>query len=317
MNERRSLFFPLALIAAGVLWLLINFGYLPAANLWALTRLWPILLIGAGVGLLLRDRVPGAGLAISALMVIAAFAAVIYAPQLGWAGSPAWNWVWTADGGVAGSGDMATEKRELDGFADLIVNYPAEVVIMQGASNSLTITADDNLLPQLQTQVSGNTLEIQNSERNGSQRVRPSDTVEIAITVTDLSLVQFNSAGTITVNGLAGDSLEVRLDGAGNIDLNDLELGSLTVKLDGAGNIDATGSVTDLVVELDGLGNLNASDLTAQEARVMVDGLGSATVRVEDRLEVNIDGLGSVNYYGSPQLTQSTDGLGSVKRLGD
>jgi hypothetical protein len=317
MNERRSLFFPLALIAAGVLWLLINFGYIPAANLWALTRLWPILLIGAGVSLLLRDRVPGAGLAISALMVIAAFAAVIYAPQLGWAGGPAWHWDFTASGAIPGSGDIETETRDLADFTSLTVNYPAEVTIVQGSAPSVSITADDNLLPQMKTEVSGGSLVIESTEKNSRTRVNPTDTVEITLTVTELTHVQFNSAGSIKIDGYSGSQLELSLDGAGNLDLTDAELGTLTINLDGAGSITASGTADNLVVELDGVGSLNASDLTAQDGLVTVDGLGSATVRVEERLEVNIDGLGSVSYYGSPQLIEETDGLGSVKHLGD
>ena len=54
MMKQRSLFFPLALIAAGILWIMIGMGRLPVQNLWALAHIWPFLLIGAGVSLILR-----------------------------------------------------------------------------------------------------------------------------------------------------------------------------------------------------------------------------------------------------------------------
>jgi hypothetical protein len=54
MERKLSLFWPLTLIAAGVIWLLVSAGKLPAENLWALTHFWPFLLIGAGVGLILQ-----------------------------------------------------------------------------------------------------------------------------------------------------------------------------------------------------------------------------------------------------------------------
>ena len=36
MERKLHLFWPLALIAAGVIWILIEVGSIPAANLWAL-----------------------------------------------------------------------------------------------------------------------------------------------------------------------------------------------------------------------------------------------------------------------------------------
>ena len=51
--RHRSLFWPLTLIAAGVVWLLISLHVIPSENLWALTHIWPYVLIALGVGLLL------------------------------------------------------------------------------------------------------------------------------------------------------------------------------------------------------------------------------------------------------------------------
>ena len=39
--RERTIFFPLFLIAAGGIWLLINMGQVPVENLWALVRIWP------------------------------------------------------------------------------------------------------------------------------------------------------------------------------------------------------------------------------------------------------------------------------------
>ncbi|MEX1247998.1 MAG: head GIN domain-containing protein [Anaerolineales bacterium] len=339
MKDRHSLFFPVLLIAAGVLWLLINFGYIGAANLWALAHVWPLLLIGAGLGLILRSYWSEAGITISALMVIGLVAAVIYAPQLGWAQAPswAWNWDWNVSGGISGSGNLVTETRDLGQFSSIDIQYPSDVVVRLGDSETIAITADDNLMPQLVTQVSGDRLVIRTEERNWAQRVNASETVQIIVTLTDLQKVDFNSAGSLVVESLAADQLEFSLNGAGSVTLNGVtaeevafrldgagsatligvDLGKLTLRLDGAGSVDATGNVDELDVRIDGLGSMNAEGLTAQTATVNVNGLGSATLRVELELTVNIDGLGSVNYYGSPNVHQETDGLGSVNRAGD
>lgn len=318
MREHRSYFFPMALIAVGALWLLVNFGYLPSANLWALAYVWPFLLIGLGLSIILRNYWADAGLVVSGLLVIAIVGAVIYAPQLGWAQSPGWQtFHWDFGGSMPGSRDIETETRSLGSFTAVEVQYPAEITIVQGDEESITVTADDNLLPQLRTEVSGGTLRIYNGERNWNKRVNASRTVVIEITVTDLSSLRYDSAGSVTIVDLQGDALEIRLDGAGSIALEDLAVSALELRLNGAGSVDAAGTVDTLTVRIDGLGSLNAGDLTAQTAEVSVHGLGSATVRVVETLDIDIDGLGSVNYYGAPLINQQTDGLGSVKQLED
>jgi len=81
-----SLFWPLVLIGVGVIFLLANFGYLQAENVWAvLWRFWPALLILVGIDILFGSR-STIGAVISALLGLAVIAAVIaliwLAPQI-------------------------------------------------------------------------------------------------------------------------------------------------------------------------------------------------------------------------------------------
>lgn len=52
-RERPSFFWPIALITAGIIWLLVNNGTIPLENLNLLSTYWPALLILAGISLLL------------------------------------------------------------------------------------------------------------------------------------------------------------------------------------------------------------------------------------------------------------------------
>jgi hypothetical protein len=323
MNDRpRSLFFPMLLIGAGVLWLLVNLGYIPSTNLWALAHIWPILLIGAGLGLILRQYWAEAGIVVSTLIVLGAVLGVVYAPQVGWDTPPSWPsfaWSWRGDvgGSIGGSRVMESEMRPLDSFSAIQVSYPADITIQQGDANSITITADDNLLPQLRTDVNGGELNIFNGERSWGRRVNASEFVKISIVLQDLRTLSFDSAGSLTVNGYSGDDLEIRLNGAGSITLNEIEVTTLSLRLDGAGSMEAQGAVDTLFVRMDGFGSLNAGRLAAREVTVELDGLGSATVRASELLSVDINGLGSVNYFGSPEVQRSTDGLGTINRSGE
>jgi hypothetical protein len=316
MNGHRSFFFPLLLIGAGVIWLMVNLGYVPSTNLWALAHIWPIFLIGAGLGLILRQYWSEAGIVVSTLIVLGAILAVVYAPQLGWANMPSWGW-WDFgfNGSIAGSRVIETKARDASGFTAIDIRFPAEVSIVQGADEGVTITADDNLLPQLQTQVNGSTLVIRNSESNWRQRVNASQTVEISITVENLNSIRLETAGTISVAGVSGDNLEIRLNGAGSIELVDIDVVEMELHLEGAGSVKASGTADSLFVEIDGMSSLDADELQTQTAEIHISGLGSADIRVAEVLTVEIDGAGSVNYYGSPRVERQVDGLGSVNQV--
>src|SRR5512145_3264609 len=217
MEQKRSLFGPLLLIAAGVVWLLVKSGTIPSANLWALTHIWPFVLIAAGLGLILRSYWSYTSIVLDVLIIGGAVLAILYAPQLGWA-SPSMLAMFNFDEpfigpGERGSGNVVTETREVNGFDAVSVSYPAQVLIKQGGAESLKIEAEDNLLPNLKTQVKNGTLEIF-YRRQGNKHVNPTKPVKITIVVKDLNDVEFTSAGELIIEKLKTDSLDVSLSGA-------------------------------------------------------------------------------------------------------
>ena len=66
---------------------------------------------------------------------------------------------------ATGSGKPATETRDASGFSAISLRGNINVVVRQGAREAVQVTADDNLLPLLQTTVEGSgdnrTLRIQ------------------------------------------------------------------------------------------------------------------------------------------------------------
>jgi hypothetical protein len=227
MQKPKSIFGPLLLIAAGVIWLLIRAGTVPAANLWALTHIWPFLLIAAGLGIIFRSYWAYTSLVLDVLLIGGIVLAILYAPQLGWA-SPSMMLMFNDSDpffgpGERGSGNVVSETREVSNFHAIEIDYPAEVIVRQGSQESLKIEAEDNLLPNLKTEVRGGTLEIF-YRREGGKHVNPTKVPQITIVVWNLDDVAFTSAGELTIEGLTGDNLDVSLSGAGDLDVKNVEL---------------------------------------------------------------------------------------------
>jgi hypothetical protein len=318
MEYRRSLFGPLLLIAAGVMWLLVKSGNVPSSNLWALTHIWPFLLIAAGIGIILRPYWSYTSVALDVLIIGGAVLAILYAPRLGW-DNPAIGYTFN-DGEFTmgpterGSGHVISETREVDGFTAVDISYPAQVFITQGPSESLKIEAEDNLLPGLQTRVRNNTLEIFYKSNEG-KAVRSTKPVKITIMVKELNDVSFSSAGELNLSGIENDALNVSVSGAGDLKMIKMTLKDLAIDLSGAGSISASGTADNLSLDISGFGSFDGKEFHNHSVTIGLSGAGSATVWVDDHLDAEISGAGSVSYYGSPSVTKQVSGVGSVNQL--
>jgi hypothetical protein len=320
MEHKRSIFGPLLLVAVGVIWLLVKAGTISSGNLWALTHIWPFLLIAAGLGLILRPYWQYTSIVLDVIIISGAVLAIIFAPQLGWDNPSMFAFIGNGEPffgpGERGSGNVVTTTREAEGFQAIEVDYPAQVLIQQGDAESVEIEAEDNLLPGLKTEVRNGTLEIFYKTEKG-RHVNPTKLVKIIIVVNDLSDVEFTSAGELIIENLKTDNLDVSVSGAGNLRLEEIQVNALRVDLSGAGSMNASGTADDLDVTISGFGDFNGAELHDKDARINISGAGSATLWVDNELTAEVSGAGSVSYYGSASVTRQISGVGGVRHLGN
>ncbi len=210
-------------------------------------------------------------------------------------------------------GVIRSEAREISDVSALSINTFGEFIIRQGDEESLTIQGPNNILRNITTEVVGGTLYID------ADRGVLSDSftkVTYTLTVKNLTEISLSGAGSITVDSLDSDHLDVTLTGAGSIDIHSLNTQNLTVLLNSAGSIEISGNAIDQSIVLSGLGSYNGSDLQSRTAKVVMSGAGSAEVWVTNMLNIVVSGVGSVSYYGNPIVSQNISGLGSVNSKG-
>jgi hypothetical protein len=193
--------------------------------------------------------------------------------------------------GIRGSGIIKTESREVTTFSSIFFKSVGKLKIQQTGKESLTIIAEDNILPILESRVSGQTLYINNIN---SSSIDPTQPIEFLVEIKSLERLDINGVGSIEVKDIQGKHLSVSLDGVGSIAI--------------AGNVDV------LDLSLSGVGSFNGEDLKVKQAKVRNKGVGSAVVNVSEQLDASILGLGSIEYIGSPQVTESVKGLGEIKK---
>jgi hypothetical protein len=297
-SRPRPIFGPLLLVAIGIVWLLVAFDVIAPPNLGLLFRLWPVALIAVGLELILRPRWPVISNLVAVATVTLAVLAVLFARQLGLPTTNVWlSWAPFAWGSEAGSGRVITETRSVSGFDRVSFTSFGELVIQRGDTPGLTLEAEDNVLPEIITEVRGGTLVIRYAERNGQVQVRPTRSIILTLTVPDLTQLTLSGAGNVRVEDYQGEALQAILSGAGNLEVN--------------------GAVQSLDVVLSGAGSFHGADLKSEHATITISGVGNAVVWATQHLDVTLSGVGWVDYYGQPVVSQDGDGLGNLRALGD
>ena len=215
---------------------------------------------------------------------------------------------------VRGSGNVISEKRDVRGFKQVELAGSGELTISQGDTESLTVEADDNIMPRIRTEVHGDRLRI-GLEQGVS--VRPTAPMRYTLVVRDLTGVELSGSGKILAGALRCSDLTLDISGSGSIRFDQLAAGNVRAEIDGSGNMRIAGKANRQDVQISGSGSYQAEDLESRSAKVSIDGSGDSTLWVRDSLSTSISGSGSVHYYGNPSLSKSASGSGHVRSLGE
>ena len=188
-----------------------------------------------------------------------------------------------------GSGNVITQSRNVSGFEAVSFEGVARLVLEQSGTESLTITADDNILPLLISEVREGTLFLGFASDTNITNTEP-----IVFTLSVRTLTALTAAGVVEVD-------------ARGIDSNRLD-----VIVSGVSNVTAAGRADRQNVVVSGVSTYLAENLESRVVVFDVSGPSSVVVNVSEELRGSVDAPGSVVYIGDP--TVDVDGLGAVHK---
>ena len=216
---------------------------------------------------------------------------------------------------VSGSGKVSTETRSLAEFQAVAMNGSMDLVVRQGATQSVQVEADDNLLPLLETVVEptsqGATLVVRWKK---GQSLYTRSKVSITVTVPKLSALTASGSGDIKVEPFNTPALKLSLSGSGDAKLQGLSTSDFGISISGSGDVVANGSATKLSISIAGSGDVRLADLKSDDVSVSVAGSGDVAVNAAKTLDVRIAGSGDVSYTGNAAVKSRVAGSGSVNK---
>lgn len=214
---------------------------------------------------------------------------------------------------IVASGKVVQESRNATGFTGVDLALPGTLVIRQGGAESVSIEADDNLLPEIETVVERGKLRLRFARRINATG-RP--TIRILVTGPAFDALSVSGSGDIVSESVKSASLALAVAGSGDIRIARVEAGKLSVSVAGSGDVKVAGRADEMTTKIAGAGDIEAGRLETRRSKLSIAGSGDATLWAREALEVSIAGSGSVRYHGDPEITRRVAGSGSIKRLG-
>lgn len=213
---------------------------------------------------------------------------------------------------MQGSGKEATDKRKVAEFTKLDIAGSFNIKLVQDSSNSVTINADDNILPIIKTETSGDKLKISTDNKNICS------SKEITITIGLRNLKSISAAGAVEIasNGRInmGD-LDLNISGATKINL-DVAASNMETNGSGVSEITLKGQARSHNIELSGSGNVHAFDLVVGNYTIETSGQSDCEVNVLNELNIHTTGASDIKYKGNPKtINKSKTGALSLTKV--
>jgi hypothetical protein len=191
---------------------------------------------------------------------------------------------------VQGSGTSKTEKRNVTGFTKIDASGAVSVEVAVGNAFAVEVQADDNLLANIKTETSGDTLKIYSEDR-----ISPKTQVLIKVSMPEIENFEVSGASSGNLTNVKADDLELKASGASKIKI--------------------VGTANKLSADATGASTIDAEGLQTGSAEVEASGASKASVAATDDLNIDASGASKIIYIGDPKnLKQNSSGASSITK---
>ena len=213
---------------------------------------------------------------------------------------------------VVGEGPLVTQTRSVSNFTGISSEMSGKVNFTIAPDYKVEITAQQNILDVLNTNVVNGVLHI---DFKDNVRVRAHEDLLINITAPYADYFRLSGSGNMNVQGdVAANNFKVTLSGSGDISVQNAVIADkIDAEVSGSGNISvANGSAVNEDVDISGSGKVEMAGVDAQNAVTHTSGSGDVKLALSKNLDAHISGSGSVFYHGNPIISTHISGSGRV-----
>lgn len=193
------------------------------------------------------------------------------------------------------SGQTQQEVREVPAFSGVSISGVIELTVTQGDAFNVTVEAEEGLLPDIETRVNKDILEI-----SFKGRQRKAGDLKVYVTAPVFSSLEAKDAGSVKgTNTLSSPSVSLLGSGAASFNL-DVDTELLTTVLSGASNVILRGRATKHMLSASGACMVKAYELDTEVSNIVATGASSVMASVQSSINIDAGGASNVSYRGEP-----------------
>jgi len=195
-------------------------------------------------------------------------------------------------------GTVKTQNRGLSGFNSIKVSSGIDLYLKMGDAESVTITADEDIIDKIVAKVENGVLKIYVENHFGWKWNYEQ---KAYVTVKQLAGINASAGSDVeSENTLVADNLEIDASSGSDIEIH-VKAGTLKLETSSGSDAKLTGTAEKFEADASSGSDISASGLETKICRVSVSSGSDASVNVSEELYANASSGGDVKYSGNPK----------------
>lgn len=216
-----------------------------------------------------------------------------------------------------GSGPVITDQRDVGVFTGVDNSGSFDVYVTRSDSFSVEVIAQENLMPMIETYVSGNTLIVQTENGTCYNSGAP---VQVHVSMPKAEVLRLSGSGRIMADMVSGMEAEISNSGSGYMEIDSVRAETYELSNSGSGNISVEGTyVVELNVAQSGSGAIMCGTLFGSvEVKISHSSSGpvSAVLLYGTTIDVLLNGSGPIELSGDVEVAEySLNSSGKIDAL--
>lgn len=211
-----------------------------------------------------------------------------------------------------GNGNVVKEERKVTDFKAVTVSSGINLLIGQGSTVKVVVEAEENLLPYIKTEVSGEVLRI--GIKGSFGNFHSHKPINVYVTAKELKALEVNSGSRLkTENKIQAGNLKIS-SSSGSSFLAEIDCTNLDASSSSGSSGVISGSAKSIEAESSSGSSLVALDLKAEKGKVSASSGSSVSVKVTGEIRAHASSGARISVSGNPSVrdTDSSSG-GSIR----
>jgi Putative auto-transporter adhesin, head GIN domain len=212
---------------------------------------------------------------------------------------------------TSGSGNIITEKRQVGNFTGITASQSIDVEVTIGTVTEVRVEADDNIIKDVITEVSGDVLKIRIKDMISLNETN----IKVFITTPGLKSIGASSSAGIKVLGVMKYDGKISFDASSSGDIvAEVDAPEISAEASSSGSVTLSGRTKNFTAEASSSGDIKAAQLLTEITTAAANSSGTVEVHASVSLNADASSGGDVTYRGGATVKKEESSGGSVEK---